>query len=149
MNEVYKCEKFAVSCMCSRKSRGIGLRPITQIKIKHMQTTTTKAKTCSWPGLSGKTYSYSIYPIGTRFKEEGGNYIFCKKNAAGKWESQYIGQAKNLNERLGSHEKEACAKRRGATHIHAHLEANESTRLAEEKDLIHNFKPSCNTQHIH
>jgi len=104
--------------------------------------------TCSWPGKSGKTYQYWIYPINNAsFKSEGGNYIFCKKNAAGKWTPQYIGQTNNLNERLGDHEKEACAKRNGATHIHAHTNATEAARLAEEKDLITNFKPPCNEQH--
>jgi excinuclease UvrABC nuclease subunit len=109
----------------------------------------THTKTCSWPGRSGTTYKYEIYLIGADFKEKGGNYIFCKKNAEGYWAPQYIGQAKNLNERLGSHEREVCAKRNGATHIHAHLNPTEAARLAEEMDLIHNFNPPCNKQHVH
>ena len=103
--------------------------------------------TCNWPGKSGKTYLYGIYPIGTSFVAKGGSYIFCKKNNANKWAPQYIGQTNDLNERLGDHEKEACAKRNGATHIHVRLNTTKANRLAEEKDLITNFKPSCNTQH--
>lgn len=72
--------------------------------------------------------------------------MFCKKNAAGKWTPQYFGQSKNLNNRLGNHEKEACAIANGATHIHAHLNELESKRLAEERDLIQNFNPPCNEQ---
>lgn len=109
-----------------------------------MATTSTK---CNWAGKSGKTYEYQVYPISTNFKEEPGNYIFCKLNAAGQWVPQYIGQTKNLNQRLGDHEKEACAKRNGATHIHAHLNPMEAARLAEEKDLIERYNPPCNTQH--
>lgn len=103
--------------------------------------------TCNWPGKSGRTYTYYVYPIGTGFKEDAGNYIFAKLNASNNWVPQYIGQTKNLNQRLGDHEKEACAKRNGATHIHAHLNAAEAARLAEEKDLIENFNPPCNVQH--
>lgn len=113
----------------------------------HMQT--TKTETCSWPGKSGKTYKHNVYPIGATFQEKGGNYVFCKLNAARKRVPQYIGQTENLNVRLGSHDKEACAKRNGATHIHAHLDAREADRLAEEMDLIHNFNPRCNKQHVH
>jgi excinuclease UvrABC nuclease subunit len=109
-----------------------------------MATTSTK---CNWAGKSGKAYEYHVYQIGTNFKEEPGNYIFCKLNAAGQWVPQYIGQTKNLNHRLGDHEKEACAKRNGATHIHAHLNSTEASRLAEEKDLIEHYNPPCNTQH--
>jgi hypothetical protein len=102
--------------------------------------------TCNWPGKSGKTYTHYIYPIGSEFAEKAGNYVFCKKNAAGKWAPQYFGQSKNLNNRLANHEKEVCAIARGATHIHAHLNPVESDRLAEEKDLIQNFNPACNEQ---
>jgi len=103
--------------------------------------------TYNWAGKSGKTYGYYVYPLDTHFKEEPGNYIFAKRDASGQWIPQYIGQTKNLNQRLGDHEKEACAKRNGATHIHAHLNPTEATRLAEEKDLIERHNPPCNTQH--
>jgi excinuclease UvrABC nuclease subunit len=106
----------------------------------------TTTPTCNWPGKSGNSYTHYVYPIGTKFADKPGNYVFCKKNAAGNWTPQYIGQAKNLNERLGTHEKEACAIARGATHIHAHLNALKADRLAEEKDLIQNFNPPCNEQ---
>jgi hypothetical protein len=108
----------------------------------------TTATKCNWAGKSGKTYEYYVYPIGANFKEEPGNYIFCKLNASGQWAPQYIGQTKNLNQRLGDHEREACAKRNGATHILAHLNPTEAARLAEEKDLIERYNPPCNTQHV-
>lgn len=103
--------------------------------------------TIVWPGQSGKEYKYWIYPIGTSFKEEPANYIFAKETSPGYWRACYIGQTKNLNQRLEDHGKEACAKRYGATHIHAHLNnAGENARRAEEKDLIQRWKPPCNEQ---
>lgn len=101
---------------------------------------------CSWPGKSGKTYVHHVYPIGTKFLNEPGNSVFCKETSPGQWTPQYIGQTDNLGERLADHEKEACAIARGATHIHAHLNPIRIDRLAEEKDLIQNFNPSCNEQ---
>ncbi len=103
--------------------------------------------TCTWIGQSGHTYTYWIYPIGSSFKEQAGNYIFAKETGHGRWTACYIGQTDNLNERLGNHEKEACARRNGATHIQAHLNSNGVTsRRAEEKDLILRYRPPCNEQ---
>lgn len=106
-----------------------------------------EARTIMWSGQSEKEYKYWIYPIGTSFKEESGNYIFAKETTPGRWTPCYIGQTTNLDQRLDSHEKEACAKRHGATHIHAHLTpGGETTREAEEKDLIRKWSPPCNEQ---
>ncbi len=99
-----------------------------------------------WPGASGTRYSYWAYPIGTTLKEEAGNYIFAKQTATGRWAACYVGQTENLNQRLGAHEKEACARRNGATHIHAHTAGGEAVRKREEEDLIKGQKPPCNVQ---
>lgn len=100
--------------------------------------------TIIWHGLSGQAYKYWIYRIGASLKEEPGNYIFAKETSPNKWAPQYIGQAKNLNERLENHEKEDCAKKHGSTHIHAHLNRDKDARLYEEADLIERWKPPCN-----
>jgi len=100
-----------------------------------------------WPGFSEKEYQYRIYLIGTSFKEVPGNYIFAKEISSGRWSACYIGQTENLDKRLGYHEKEAYAKRFGATHIHAHLTpGGEAYRRKEERDLIREWKPPCNEQ---
>lgn len=105
----------------------------------------TNTPTIMWSGLSGKSYSYWIYPIGSSFKEEPGNYIFAREVRPGHWSPCYIGQTENLNKRLGDHEKEACARRNGATHIHAHLNGSSDTaRRTEERDLIQKWNPPCN-----
>lgn len=107
----------------------------------------TEAPTIKWPGLSGKEYQYWIYPMGSSFMKKPGNYIFAKESSPSHWTPCYIGQTENLDERLGDHEKEACAKRNGATHVHTHLTTGgESVRKAEEKDLIQRWKPPCNEQ---
>jgi predicted GIY-YIG superfamily endonuclease len=100
-----------------------------------------------WEGQSGKKYGYWIHPIGTSFKDAPGNYIYAKETQPGRWKPLYIGQTSSLKDRLGDHEKESCAKRNGATHIHAHTSSDsEATRKAEESDLISKWKPVCNEQ---
>lgn len=98
-----------------------------------------------WKGASGKSYDYWIHPIGENFKDEPGNYIYAKETEPGRWRPVYIGQTSSLSERLANHEKEACAARNGATHIHAHTTpGGERIRRAEEDDLIENWGPVCN-----
>ena len=98
-----------------------------------------------WPGKSGTSYRYWIYSIGLSFKEEPSNYIFAKESSPGHWRPSYIGQTENLAQRPGDQEQESCARRNGATHIHAHLTSGgEEARKAEEQDLIQKWKPPCN-----
>ena len=100
-----------------------------------------------WEGASGKKYGYWIHPIGTLFQDTPGNYIYAKETQQRRWKPVYIGQTSSLRDRLANHEKETCAKRNGATHIHAHTNSNsETTRRAEESDLISRWKPVCNEQ---
>ena len=96
-------------------------------------------------GQSGKHYDYWVYPINTTFKDEPGNYIYAKRNSAGKWQLVYIGQTSSLSQRLASHEKEQSVVRHGgATHILAHLSVSATARRAEEEDLIRNYSPRYN-----
>ena len=104
-------------------------------------------RTILWTGLSGKEYKYWIYPIGTSFEEKPGNYIFAKETNPHTWSPCYIGQTENLNQRLDNHEKEADAKRNGATHAHLTPDV-ETVRKTEEKDLIQKWKTPCNVQLI-
>ncbi|MBI3162526.1 MAG: GIY-YIG nuclease family protein [Chloroflexi bacterium] len=102
-------------------------------------------ETVIYEGKSGKNYEYWIYPIDTLFMDIPGNYVFAKETSPKRWRPIYIGQTSNLQNRLSNHEKEACAKRHGATHIHAHTSSYlESTRKAEESDLIAQYMPECN-----
>ena len=101
--------------------------------------------TCDWKGVSGRAYRYWIYPIGASLKAAAGNYVFARRNHLGQWVPVYIGQTGDLAERFDQHHKTPCILRSGATHIHAHLtQGGESVRLAEERDLITMYNPSCN-----
>jgi hypothetical protein len=103
--------------------------------------------TSNWPGLSGKIYTYHVYPFGTALKAEPGNYIYARLNAQNQWVPLYIGETDDLESRVATHEKRECVRRNGVTHIHAHLTpGGRSQRLAEETDLRSNFSTSCNNQ---
>jgi predicted GIY-YIG superfamily endonuclease len=105
------------------------------------------AETCNWPGTSGKTYSYHIYPFGTGLRAEAGNYIYAKQNQQGLWVPLYIGETDDLDHRVATHEKRECVRRNGVTHIHAHLTPGDrSIRLNEETDIRNNFATTCNNQ---
>ena len=98
-----------------------------------------------WEGESGKEYQYWIHPIGTDLRDEPGNYIYAKEVEPDQWMPIYIGQTSSLHDRLASHEKEACARRNGATHVHAHTTpGREEKRTSEEADLIAKWTPPCN-----
>jgi hypothetical protein len=102
--------------------------------------------TVNWPGKSGKTYTYYVYPIGYNLKSQPGNYIYAKliNNV---WLPIYIGETGDLNDRHEGHEKSECVKKNGGTHIHAHLTSGARVvRLDEETDLRSNFRTLCNDQ---
>lgn len=101
--------------------------------------------TITWEGQSGKTYKYWIYKIGYQFDPQPANYIFIKETKLHTWQALYIGETSNLSERFDNHHKMSCIRQNEATHICAHKsDTNETTRLAEESDLIANWKPICN-----
>ena len=109
-------------------------------------TTTTQTRTISWAGLSGQSYKYWIYPIGTSFNALPGNYIYTRETQPDTFVPIYIGETENLAERtLSTHHKRDCINRNGATHIHVHESSNSVyTRRAEEKDLVERWNPCCN-----
>ena len=105
---------------------------------------TTTTQTVNWPGQSGKLYTYQVYPIETKFESVPGNYIFAKL-VNGRWSPIYIGETGDLSERFDNHHAMPCIKRNVATHIQAHRDdGGVTTRRAEERDLVLNFKPTCN-----
>jgi predicted GIY-YIG superfamily endonuclease len=105
------------------------------------------ADKCEWPGVSGKTYTYHVYPFGTALKADAGNYIYAKLNQQGQWVPLYIGETEDLDHRVATHEKRDCVRQNGVTHIHAHLTAGGlAARLAEETDIRKNFDSPCNDQ---
>ena len=105
---------------------------------------TSTETTILFNGKSGREYKFWMYPLGTSFNESPGVYVWAKETQPGYFRPVYIGQSNNLRVRHGSHEKEPEVLRNGATRICAHTRGGEAERLAEEKDLIENYKPVCN-----
>jgi len=98
-----------------------------------------------WRGKSGREYRYWIYTIGTTFNDQkGANYVFAKEIVKGSYKPIYVGQTSYLSERFDNHHKIPCIKRNRATHIHAHINTDEKSRLEEESDLIQELNPVCN-----
>jgi hypothetical protein len=92
---------------------------------------------CTWTGKSGTLYNYFIHPLPVTFnRDQCGNYIFSRKNEQGKWVPIYIGEG-NLADRVcDQHHQAASIKRKGATHVHEHLNSRHDDRIGEEADLL-------------
>ena len=102
--------------------------------------------TVMWPGDTGLSYRYEIYPIGTRFAARPGNYIFAKKAAPHHWTPIYVGETANLSLRFHTHQRE-CIAGNGATHIHAHVSDSSTQARRDEAAAIRRlWKPPCNEQ---
>ena len=98
-------------------------------------------KTVDWPGYSGKTYRYHVEKVDWRPNSgQNGNYIFAKV-VDGVWNAVYVGQG-DLQDRYDAAIKEGCVVTNGATHYHAHLNADKDARQAEETDVI-DGNPEC------
>jgi hypothetical protein len=99
-------------------------------------------------GLSGSQYSYEICAFSSDWAKAPGNYAFAFVNAQRLWQILYVGQADDFSSRMRNHERWPEALRLGATHVLAHVNRlGESTRLTEERDLIHAYNPPMNVQH--
>lgn len=93
--------------------------------------------TCKWIGASGAEYLYYIHPRDEDITAgQMGNYIYSKENAEGKWVPIYIGEGDLCDRCNDSHHQISCIDGKGATHVHMHLNDDESSRNAEESDLL-------------
>lgn len=117
-----------------------------------MTTAKTQLPICTWNGVSGTGYKFSIFAIPTSLNAgQDGNYIYAGRNAEGQWIPIYIGEG-DLAERSGSgHHKADCIRQKGATHFHCHLNGDQHARRQEEADLLgyytNAFVPhGCNEQ---
>lgn len=99
----------------------------------------SEVKTIKWKGASGTFYTYFIYELPITFTDnQDGNYIYAKL-VDNNWRPIYIGEG-DLGRRIRpTHHKAACISSKGATHVHVHLNANETERISEENDLLENY----------
>ena len=99
-----------------------------------------------WPGISGDSYRYFVYNIGTNFKAVSGNFIFVKA-LSGSRSAIYIGQTDDLSEDFENHPKMSCIRENGANQIHVRINKEfEDARKKEVSDLIDEQNPPCNKE---
>jgi hypothetical protein len=106
-------------------------------------------ETVNWKGASGSQYTYSVFELGTSFKDLPGNYGFAKRNSNGLAVPAYVGETGSLADRLnqGNHEKLPCVRGQGADLVCVHVnQQGRQSRLDEETDLRNAWKPACNDQ---
>ncbi len=101
-------------------------------------------------GKSGKAYSFSLHTKDSKFKEVGAVYIFIKEEVnrfrRRRYIPLYIGETKNLRNRINDHEKWPCVNKHGCTHIAIMPVPREKDRLYIETDLRHAHSTVCNAQ---
>jgi hypothetical protein len=61
-----------------------------------------------WTGISGKDYSFAVYPVDGCWADIPGNCIFAKMTPSKTWMPVYIGETGNLKAEFSLHE-ESCA----------------------------------------
>lgn len=88
-----------------------------------------------WQGSSGEGYEFISKPLPYQCNpNQDGNYIFTKI-VNNTWIPIYIGQG-DLNSRINDDVHNPCAIKKGATHVHVHLNARKENREKEESDLL-------------
>ncbi len=118
---------------------------IKRLFSSHQQAETASPTVVNWPGHSGKTYQYEVYPLDATFRPLPGLYIYAGQAEDGSWVPVYIAQTRDLHQRLEGHVRMDDAITNGASHLHAHYcSAGQAARCSEEHDLILCWHPACN-----
>jgi excinuclease UvrABC nuclease subunit len=99
------------------------------------------------PKVTWLTHKFEVNLQSANWRAIAGLYIFAAKNSEGKWFPLYVGQAESLAARLPTHERWQEAVRLGATHVHARVVLEESTRCEVESQLIQAYQPRLNVHH--
>ena len=102
------------------------------------------ATSITMQGRSGATYAFEVHPWSTGFNNVGAVYAILRIRPDGAYDVLYVGQTGTLGARLSSHERQPCFDRERKTHVGAHVEGAEQTRLKIERDLIDFYDPPCN-----
>lgn len=90
-----------------------------------------------WRGASGATYPYEIVEIGQQPNTAYGNYIFAKRNRAGRWVAVFVGHGDlSLLADLDQHRNRDFIRQRGATHVHIHENHWLPDRMIERLDIL-------------
>lgn len=90
-----------------------------------------------WRGASGTIYRYTILEIGQQPNAAYGNYIFAKRNGAGRWQAVYVGHGElSTRADLDRHNLRDFIRRRGASHVHFHENPSLPDRMIEKEDIL-------------
>lgn len=101
--------------------------------------------TCQWYYYQFTICLYS--DSGSYWGSVPGVYIFAGVNSQNQWFSLYIDECSSFRDCLLSpHEMWSKAQSCGATHVHALMVKEESTRVLIKEQLIQRFQPSLNNQ---
>lgn len=107
-----------------------------------------KITDAKFQGASGTTYTFEVYTLDTNLSNSGAVYAFSQRTVdesdKGKHKLLYIGEAKELKDRIAYHEKWPCLERYGVNCICVHLEKVEEARLKKEGDLLRAIETPCN-----
>lgn len=109
----------------------------------------SKIEDFAFYGASGRKYIFQVYPIGTKFNNIGGVYIFTRRmnNYGGGVTHNilYVGQTISLMRRITSaHPKWYPALRNGMNCTCVYSVLNDSERNTIENDLIVKYQPPFN-----
>ncbi len=94
-------------------------------------------------GVSGNSYTFEVFPMGTSFNAIGGVY-YISKRVNRNHTNIYVGQTGDLSERFKNHHKANCFLKHNANCISVYRCDSEDRRLLVEQDLIAGLNPPCN-----
>ena len=100
-------------------------------------------------GGSGTKYNFEVYTVGQEFNAVGAVYVFTtrilnQQQRRGVHTFAYVGQTGDLSERFDNHHKAQAINNCNPNCICVHVENNEHSRLAIERDLIAGHTTRCN-----
>lgn len=132
-----------------RSSDNARIRSLRQA-LRHVLEYKNMSQIVKWPAGIGQFVDTELYPIGTHFHEVSGLYVMCKPTPDGKWQPLYVGQAVNLNQRVGSgisnHHAVHKATAMGASHICVVRIDSAGERNSLERVLCRVLQPPVNKQ---
>jgi excinuclease UvrABC nuclease subunit len=98
-----------------------------------------------WTSKTGVAFQFHVLEYSADWKDVGGIYMFCGRNANGTWIPHYIGKCESFKSRLSGHDKWEPAQRAGATHVLATMIGTDASRTQLEELLIRELQPQLNT----
>lgn len=100
-------------------------------------------------GESGQTYDFDVYSSSVTFNDNIACVYYiskrvAKKDGTGDHTAIYVGETKNIKDRLSTHHKQSCFDQHNYNAVSIHKEKSEDRRTSIETDLIKAISPPCN-----